>query len=160
MNTNGRTSLRVLLLSLAGMLLPLIAFPARLGLELARPSLVNLLYEMVFYGLVVFLFYRRDTLLQLISGAAICLVYRLAIGSIFGLIISALYSMDLGISLSLGLSRYLPATLFHMAIAPFVLKPVIGQLLPNTQDATRSVPMRPEQNQPTDSGLSYVAVSK
>jgi len=150
----------VLLLSLAGMILPLVAFPARFGFELARPLLVNLLYEMVFYGLVVFIFYRRVTLLQLVSGAGICLVYRLTIGTVFGLFIAAMYSMDLGVSLRLGLSGYLPAILFHVAITPFVLKPIIGQLLPSAQAAPRQVPMRSEPNQPTDSGLSSVAVSK
>jgi len=160
MDTKGQTSRRVLLLSLAGMILPLVAFPARFGFELARPLLVNLLYEMVFYGLVVFIFYRRVTLLQLVSGAGICLVYRLTIGTVFGLFIAAMYSMDLGVSLRLGLSGYLPAILFHVAITPFVLKPIIGQLLPSAQAAPRQVPMRSEPNQPTDSGLSSVAVSK
>jgi hypothetical protein len=38
--------------------------------------------------------------------------------------------MQLKVSLTLGMSGYLPAILFHVALAPFILKPVVSQLYP------------------------------
>ena len=147
-------------MSLVGMILPLVAFPARFGLDLARPSVVNMLYEMAFYGLVVFSFCRRASLMQLLTGAGVCLVYRLVVGAVFGLLIAAMYTMELGLSLSLGLSGYLPAILFHVAMAPFVLRPIIERLVPNVQTEHLTASVRSDPARSAETGLSSVAVSK
>jgi predicted regulator of Ras-like GTPase activity (Roadblock/LC7/MglB family) len=60
----------------------------------------------------------------------VCLIYRLALGATFGLLVAAVYSMQMRVSLTLGMSGYLPAILFHVALAPFILKPVVSQLYP------------------------------
>ncbi|MDD3731914.1 MAG: hypothetical protein PHU88_06030 [candidate division Zixibacteria bacterium] len=119
---------RVSLLTLAVMVIPLLFFPRMFGTELARTSFVNLLYELVFYGFLMFLFNRRITLLQLLLSAGLCLVYRLFLGATFGLIIAGLYSMNLLVSLQLGLFSYLPVLLFNILVTPFILKPLTDKI--------------------------------
>lgn len=148
-----------MLLSLVGMILPLVTFPARLGLELARPSIVNLLYELVFYGLVAYIFHRRVSLAQLAASAGICLIYRLALGVAFGLLIAIMYSMEIGVSLSLGLSGYLPAILFHAAMTPFVLKPILSEFLSGPRAADRPAAERPQPIESSESGVHSVTAS-
>jgi hypothetical protein len=132
MELNGQISRRIIIFSLGAMILPLVVFPARLGTEVARASLINALYELVYYGVVVYIFHRRTTLLKLVQGAGVCLIYRMAMGAVFGLLVAAMYSMQVRASLTLGMSGYLPALLFHAAVAPFILKPVVAQLYPAT----------------------------
>ncbi len=134
------------------MILPLVAFPARLGLDLARPSVMHWFYEIVFYGLIIYLFHRRVSLIQLLGAAAACLAYRLTIGAVFGFFIAAMYSMELGVSLRLGISSYLPAILFHVLLAPLVLRPILGRWF-ETKDKTAS------RSEPPDSESSPVADS-
>jgi predicted regulator of Ras-like GTPase activity (Roadblock/LC7/MglB family) len=83
---------------------------------------------------VIYFFHRRTTLLRLIQGAGVCLIYRLALGAFFGLLIAAAYSMQLRVSLTLGMSGYLPAILFHVVLAPFILRPVVSQLFPEDRE--------------------------
>lgn len=130
MELNGQINRRIIIFSLGAIILPLLAFPARLGTEIARASLINSLYELVYFGVVIYVFHRRTTLLKLVQGAGVCLIYRLALGAVFGLLVAAVYSMQLRVSLTLGMSGYLPAIFFHVALAPFILKPVVSQLYP------------------------------
>ncbi|MDD4050852.1 MAG: hypothetical protein PHR28_02980 [candidate division Zixibacteria bacterium] len=114
----------ILLFSLILVVVPMVVFPNRLGLGLGGGSAVNLLYEMIFYGIVLFLFRRETTLAALVVGIALTLVYRLALGAVFGLALVAMYDLGLSIALSLGMTKYMPAILLHVACAPFVLRPV------------------------------------
>ena len=130
MELNGHVNRRIIIFSLGAIILPLVIFPARLGTDIVRASLINALYELVYFSVVIFFFHRRTTLLKLVEGAGVCLIYRLALGAVFGLLVAAMYSMQLKVSLTLGMSGYLPAILFHVALAPFILKPVVSQLYP------------------------------
>lgn len=130
MELNGHVNRRIIIFSLAVIILPLVIFPARLGTDIARASLINALYELVYFSVVLYFLHRRTTLLKLVEGAGVCLIYRLALGAVFGLLVAAMYSMQLRVSLTLGMSGYLPAILFHVALAPFILKPVVSQLYP------------------------------
>lgn len=159
MDTNGQTGHGVLLWSLLAMILPLVAFPARMGIDLARPSLVNLLYEMVFYGAVLYFFNRRASLIQLMGGAGVCLVYRLAVGLAFGVLIALMYSMQMKVSLQLGLSGYLPAILFHIAVAPFALKPIVSKLITAREDSRRPAPKAVESRSQDEPVMNSVAIS-
>ena len=150
MELSGRIAQRLLLFSLVALIVPMVVFPAHFGVELAQASLLNVMYELIFYGLVVFLFHRRSTLLQLVEAAGICLVYRLALGAIFGVVIAAWYSLNLTIALSLGMSGYLPAVLFQIAVTPFILIPVTDQLYrrgrpARERPAAEAVPEAPEK---------------
>lgn len=128
MKFSGRIVQRIILYTLLAFIVPMVAFPEQFGTQLTRFSVVNLAYELVFYGFVIYLWQRRGTLLQLVQSAAVCLVYRLALGAALGLLISAVYSMSTTISLNLSLFSYRPAVLFHIVAAPFILMQFINQL--------------------------------
>jgi predicted regulator of Ras-like GTPase activity (Roadblock/LC7/MglB family) len=146
MELNGQINRRIIIFSLGAIILPLVAFPARLGTEIARASLFNALYELVYFGVVIYFFHRRTTLLKLVQGAGMCLIYRLALGAVFGLLLAAVYSMQVRVSLTLGMSGYLPAILFHVVLAPFILKPVLSQL--NPEGSERRSPTIPLKTTP------------
>lgn len=150
MEINGQIGRRVILFSLVAMILPLLAFPAQFGTQLTRASLFSVMYEFTFYGLIVWLFHRRTSLVRLVGSAGICLIYRLVLSAVFGLLLAALYGMNLRISLTMGLSAYLPSILFHIALAPFILKPVIDSLYDGVRRRSRARPIAPPE--PTDPG--------
>jgi len=129
MEISGRHSRQILLLSLVVLIIPMIVFPARFGTGLAQMSLLYIGYEVVFYMVAAFGLLRRASLLPLFQAAAICLVYRLVLGATFGLLIAAMYSMNLRVSLMLGLFSYLPALLLHVVMAPFILTAALKVLL-------------------------------
>jgi hypothetical protein len=159
MELTGQTNRWIIIFSLATIILPLVAFPARLGTDLARASLITALYELAFYCVVLYIFHRRTTLLKLVQGAGVCLVYRLVLGAAFGLLVAAVYSMQLRVSLTLGMSGYLPAILFQVALAPFALKPALDQLYDEAKPKRRAV-IQPYQGEKPDLGRTSLAVSR
>ncbi len=159
MELTGQINRRIIIFSLAAIILPLVAFPARLGTDLARAAFINALYEVVFYGAVLFVFHRRTTLLKLVQGAGVCLVYRLAQGAAFGLLIAAIHSMQLKASLSLGMSAYLPAIFFQIILAPFALKPALDQLYEESTPRQRAL-NAPAMNDRADMRRTSLAVSR
>jgi len=128
MSIKGNLERRILVLTPLVLIIPLLIFPRMFGTQLAKTALVNLLYEMAFYGLVVYLFNRRISLMRLVPLAGLCLVYRLAMGVVFGLMVAGLYSMNMSISLMLGVFSYLPSVIFMIAVTPFIMKPVLDLL--------------------------------
>jgi predicted regulator of Ras-like GTPase activity (Roadblock/LC7/MglB family) len=133
----------ILLCSLVLVAVPMVVFPNRLGLALSGGSAMNLLYEMVFYGLVLFLFRRETTLAALVVGIALTLVYRLALGAAFGLALVVMYDLGLSVAFSLGMSKYIPAILLQAACAPFVLRPVYLGLAANLAPVRKGRVVRP-----------------
>ena len=134
------------------------------GTQLAKASIVNFLYELVFFGFVIFLFNRRLSLWGLIQAAILCLGYRLAISMAFGLLVFGLYGIKLSIGLMLGLYSYLPGVVFYALVTPFIMKPVLDKMVNKESRPSRktsrkaavqpSEPMRPnpimsEKTEPT-----------
>lgn len=158
MEITARTTRQIILFSMLLVVVPMVVFPERLGLDLARTSLINVLYEAIFYGVVCYLFSRTATLLQLVQAAGLCLIYRMAAGALFGFTISAMYSMDLGVSLSLGMSGYLPTVLLQIAATPFVLRPVAMQLV-SVPRVRYAAPPSAETAQAGQTGGAAIAVS-
>jgi predicted regulator of Ras-like GTPase activity (Roadblock/LC7/MglB family) len=134
-----------LLLGAAIMLvLPMIVFPQQFGSELVKPSLMNHLYELVFYGLILYLFNRHTNLVKLFQGAIFCLVYRLAVGLALGIVITVAYSMKFTISTQLAMASYMPAVLFHILLTPLVMREfLLPRLLATGTRSQRSRPKRP-----------------
>lgn len=158
MKITGRVARQILLLSLLILIAPMLLFPERLGTEMAKASLPNAICELAYYGAVIFLFNWRMSLLQMAQAAGICLIYRLLLGAVFGLLIAAMYSMNLTVSLTLGMSSYLPAILLHIAATPFMLKPAMRELLLSGMD--RHLPVRePLPADVQDHGRTSMAVS-
>lgn len=137
MEVTARVGRQILLLSMLILIPPMLLFPERLGMGLARASLINAMYELVYYGVIIFIFSRRSTLIQVAQAAGVCLIYRLLMGAVLGLLIAMMYSMNLTVALTLGMSSYLPAILLHIAVTPFILKPVVSTLLPDRTDRFR-----------------------
>jgi predicted regulator of Ras-like GTPase activity (Roadblock/LC7/MglB family) len=128
MEITERVARQILLFSLLILITPMVLFPEQLGMGLAKVSLLYAVYELVYYGVAVFFLHRRFTFFQVAQAAGVCLIYRLLLGAVFGLLIAALYSLNLTVSLTLGMSSYLPAVLLHIASTPFILKPVMREL--------------------------------
>lgn len=127
-----------LLFSLILVVVPMVIFPARLGLPLLTGSAVYMMYELVYYGVVLYLFRRDVTLSALAVGSALTLVFRMALGAIFGLTIIIMYALDSSIAFSLGMTKYLPALILHIAAAPFVIRQFYLHLADNlSNDGSR-----------------------
>ncbi len=119
----NRQNKRVMLLfSLILVIIPMVIFPSRLGLPLMSGSAMYMLYEVVFYGVVLYLFRREASLSTLLAGSALLLVYRMALGAVFSLTIVIMYGLGLSVAFSLGMAKYLPAVLLHVLATPFVMK--------------------------------------
>jgi len=121
----------VVLFSLILVVIPMVIFPNRLGLPLMSGSAIFMLFEVAFYGLVLFLFRRDASLLTLTMGAALLLVYRMVLGAVFGMTIIVMYGLAGGVAFSLGMAKYLPAVLLHVFATPFVMRPVIMRMADN-----------------------------
>lgn len=122
MGTNVR--IFVSLLSLIIIVVPLMIFPERFGLPLISGSAIYMMYELVFYGVVLYLFRRDVTLSTILVGSALTFVYRMALGAAFGLGVIAIHNLDNTVAFSLGMAKYLPSVLLHVLAAPFIMRPV------------------------------------
>lgn len=129
MELSGRIFRQIILLSLVILIVPMLIFPERLGMELVKASFVNALFELTFYAFVIFFSQRKTKLIQLVQMSGACLIYRLTVGLAFGFLIMVMYPMNLSVALSLGMSSYLPAILIHIVATPFILKPIIDEQL-------------------------------
>lgn len=125
MQLSARIIRQMLLLTLLALIVPMVIFPERLGMDLVKASFLNAMFELVFYGVVLYFLNRKLNLVQLVQASAVCLVYRFGMGLLFGLLVVAMYPMNVSIAISLGMSSYLPAILLHIAATPFILKPVM-----------------------------------
>ena len=115
----------ILLASLVLVVVPMVIFPAKLGLPLLTASAIYMLYEVIFYGVVLYLFDRSAMLTTILTGAALTLVFRLTLGAAFGLAIIFMHpGLDSSIAFSLGMMKYLPAVIPHVLAAPFIVKPI------------------------------------
>lgn len=161
MEVTSKMSQRIILFALVSLIVPMLTFPHRFGTELARGSIMTALYEMVAYAIVVMIIQRRGGLIQLVQAAGMCLIYRLAVGALFGVLIAAMYAMDISISVTLGVASYLPGILFQAAMAPLVLWPIISQLYRDLDRATRSTEEPLQSTAPRmEQGMTSIAVSK
>jgi len=159
MQLQGRIGRSILLFTLVLLAVPMVVFPEQFGTKLARASLINAFYELVYYGLVIWVFHRRVTLIQLLQASGACLVYRFAVGAALGFLIAVLYSLDLRVAVTMGMSGYLPAILLHAAATPFILKPALTQLC-KVSPVPRSVAQESSTTLPSGQGRTSISVSK
>ncbi len=160
MEISGRNARQILLLSLVVMIVPMVIFPQRFGTGLARASMIYIAYELVYYMVASYVLTRRASLLPLAQAAGICLVYRLILGATFGLLIALMYSMDLKVSLTLGLSSYVPVLVLQIAAAPFILGPAIKVLIgPKPAGNTTTTQQAEETESPMEGKTTFVTTS-
>ncbi len=146
----GRIGQRVALFSLLVLVGVMVLFPKRFGTNLLNVSVINLLYELVFYGVVLYAFNRRVSLFRLIQGSGLCVVYRLALSAVFGLLVAMVYKMDMEVALQLTMSTYLPGLLLQIIATPFIMRPVVMQMLgePARRPQVVIQPYAPETSEP------------
>ncbi len=129
MELDGRVIRQMILFSLVVLIIPMILFPVLLGTQFMKSSLMNasfafVLFEVVFYGFCLYFFNKETSLARLMINATICLVGRYTIGAILGLLIAAMYSMNVGIAIKFGVISFWPSVAMHMISIPFILKPL------------------------------------
>ncbi len=159
MEMSGRIARQILLLSLLVLIVSMLIFPKRYGTELPEAPLINVVYELAFYGLLVHLLNRRLSPMQLISSAGLCMIYRFALGAMTGLLISLMYQWQVKIAVLAGMGSYLPAMLLHIVATPFILLPVIKGLHTPRPRAVAPPSSKPT-NQSSSSGPTSVSVSR
>lgn len=161
MKKNGRIGQRLLLFSLAALIPPMTAFPAQFGTQLVRFSAINLLYELVFYGIVIWAFQRRGGLLQLAPAAAVCLAYRLGMGLVLGLMMTIAYGINFKIAAMMGAISYVPGVLFTAAVTPFIMLPVAALFYRSFDRPRKRAVDEPEAAvAPPKEGRTSIAISR
>lgn len=130
MKNYSHISRQIILLSMIVLVVPIIVFPERFGIKLMQASLFNVAYELIYYILVVYFFNRQSKFMQSVQSSLICLTYRFALGFVFGLLVVAMYPMNIAIGLQLGMLNYTPVVLLHIIVTPFILKPLLNKLNP------------------------------
>jgi len=100
----------------------LVVFPERLGFTTGTGFFVYTIFEIGYYALVFYFLRLGTSWLDIFKGAGLTFLYRMMLGTVFGILISVMYSMSLSVALTLGVARYFPAILMQMAIAPFVAR--------------------------------------
>ncbi len=166
MKLTGTIRRRIALYSMAALIGPMVAFPYQFGTELMQASFINALFELVFYGVMVFAFYRKVTLSRLLQAGGACLAFRFGMGAAFGALVFIIYGLELDMAVKLGMSGYLPAIIVHIVAVPFIIKPVLSQIYDpleeagTTSDAIQSAPKIENQVKSVAQGRTSIAISK
>lgn len=165
MDFTGRNGQRVAVTSLFAVLIPLLVLDLQFKFAvpimdvLMRPSLLNLLYELVIYAVVIYVVHQHKSLVNLVQAAGLCLVYRLLLGGVLTLAMGVLYGMNLEVWVKYAMSSYLPAIVLQMIAALWALSPMIKQIgQASGQHAKR--PMSPSADSAQGSSSSFIAISK
>jgi predicted regulator of Ras-like GTPase activity (Roadblock/LC7/MglB family) len=138
MNSQSAQLVRqTLLLSLVLVIIPMIVFPAKVGTELATFSVAALLVEWAIYVMVLRVMSLRANLSQLMGLAVGCMIYRLAMGAVLGVLLSVGYRIGLLNAIQLGTTGYLPAVLLHVGVTPFVLRSALEYIIGGRAPITR-----------------------
>ncbi|MCX6827018.1 MAG: hypothetical protein NTV06_07120 [candidate division Zixibacteria bacterium] len=143
-------------------------------------SFIYSMVEIMYYAGILILLYPKATPMKLLQGVGFTFLYRIALGTVLGAVISLLYQIDFSISLTLGISRYLPAVILQILTVPFIIRPIYLSIINeethrrnnymkdyarNHQTAIAEkeeygVPYLPRTERRSPSGLDHVAESK
>ncbi|UCD62787.1 MAG: hypothetical protein JSW34_08450 [Candidatus Zixiibacteriota bacterium] len=156
MEISGRTARQTLLFSLLVLIISMLLFPTKYGTELVEAPLIYIVYELVFYGVVIYLMNRHLSAVQLLASAGLCLIYRYIMGAALGGLIVIMYQWQLKAAVLAGMGSYLPAVLLHIAAAPFILRPAVQSMYPAPVRRT----VAPATDEAASSGTTTFAASK
>jgi predicted regulator of Ras-like GTPase activity (Roadblock/LC7/MglB family) len=120
----NRDLAQVALFSTLLIIIPLVVFPARFGLDLNMGMFTYAIFEILFYGVVFFILRSESTFIEITQAIGLTFLYRFFLGTIFGILLWAVYKTNFSVSLALGISRYLPVVFMQILAAPFVMKPL------------------------------------
>lgn len=129
MTVSPKDNRLMLLISSVLIVIPMVIFPAKLGTELSSGSFIYAIFEILYYGVIFFILRPASNLFQLFQGASFTFLCRIVIGSVFGLLVSVMYDVGFTAALTLGVSKYLPAIILHVAFAPIITKPFYYAIL-------------------------------
>ena len=111
------------MLSLFVMVVPLVFFPNDLGLRMDLPFLLLSAFELGWYVVILIILFSKASVLRVLLFAFLILLYRFSVGIGFGLLLVAMFSLDLSFSLKSGIHQYLPSILLQAVMSPFILRP-------------------------------------
>jgi len=129
MTLNARITQQIILFSLLVLIIPMVVFPERFGTGLAKISIIYIILEFGYYLGAAYFLNRGTSLIKAAQAAGICFLYRVALGAVLALFLTALYSTNIKVSMLLAITKYLPAILLQIAATPFILKPALEQIL-------------------------------
>lgn len=125
MTLKGPEFKKALLLGLIASVVPLGYYPRVFGWTGASSgSAVFFVFEFAYYLLAFSFIFARESWANRIQAATVALGFRLGLGLVFAVLAGALFDEGFGAALAEGLIRYLPATLFHAAVVPYLVRPV------------------------------------
>lgn len=125
MTLKGPEFKKALLLGVVASAVPLVYYPNVFGWTGAGQGGPGFFVVEFAYYLLAFQFLlSREPLPHRMKAATVALVFRLGVGTVFGILAGGLFEAGIGATMADGISRYLPAVLLHAAIVPFLLSPV------------------------------------
>ena len=164
MTVSPKDSRLMLLLSSVLIVVPMVIFPAKLGTELSSGSLAYALFEVIYYAVIFFILRPASNLFQLFQGAGLTFLCRIVIGTAFGVLISIMYDVGFSAALTLGVSKYLPAIILHIAFAPIITKPFYYAILGEPsgdelhRDKKKRAVFQPQTTPPAHGSSSQVII--
>jgi predicted regulator of Ras-like GTPase activity (Roadblock/LC7/MglB family) len=125
MTLKGPEFKKALLLGLMTATAPLLYYPNTFGWSRAASGSAELfVLEMLYYLLVFQFLFAREPFVHRVKAAFTTLAFRLSLGVVFAILTMGIFSLEPGEALSAGVYGYLPAALLHMALVPYLMKPV------------------------------------
>jgi len=145
---------KAMLLGLVLAAAPSFYYPYAFGWKGALAGSAGLfLLEFAYYGVMFYLFWRRTSISRILGAAVVAMGFRLGLGTLFSMLLAALFGLSVGSALSTGLYGYLPGVLLHVIAVPFMLQSVFDLRQPRrVAPAPRKVESLPtERRTPTHS---------
>jgi len=102
-------------------IVPLIFYPNDLGLELDSSMVLYILVELIYFGLIVYLFMDSPPARIAITASFMCLGFRICAGLCFAILLFLITGVNVGEAFSGGMWLYKPAIMLHTLTTPFIL---------------------------------------
>ncbi len=128
MKSNTRINQQILLYSLLVLIVPMILYP-QLKSSMVRASVFYVILEIGYYFSVAYFLNRKAKFIHVVQAAGVCLLFRISLGAVLGLLLAGLYIIPVKTALIIAIVKFLPAVILHTGVSPFILKPIIEQVL-------------------------------
>ena len=146
MKSNTHINQQILLYSLLVLIVPMILYP-QLKANTVNASVLYVILEIGYYFGITYFLNRKAKFINVIQSAGICLLFRVSLGAVLGLLLSGLYVIHIKTALIIGVAKFFPAVVLHIALSPFILKPILKQILVVPRVVQRHAP-KPGSRQP------------
>lgn len=125
MTLKGPEFKKALLLGLVAAAAPLLYYPNTFGWSSAASGSAQVFVVEALYYLLVFQFLlAREPFVHRVKAAATSMGFRMCLGLVFAILAGGIFSLGAGEAAGAGIYTYLPAVLLHMAVVPYLLRPV------------------------------------